>query len=87
MILSVGLWRSGGWDFTGLGPEEGLGHTAPEREKDMWVVVKIKVPFLGTLNNRCRIKKGTQKGTITLTTTHIGLWVQGAGPTILGFRA
>ena len=64
MILSVGLWRSGGWDFTGLGPEEGLGHTAPEREKDMWVVVKIKVPFLGTLNNRCRIIIRDQKGTI-----------------------
>ena len=29
------------------------------------------VPFLGTLNNRCRIIIGTQKGTIILTTTHI----------------
>ena len=28
-------------------------------------------PFLGTLNNRCRIILGTQKGTIMLTTTHI----------------
>ena len=28
-------------------------------------------PFLGTLNNRCRIIMGTQKGTIILTTTHI----------------
>ena len=28
-------------------------------------------PFLGTLNNRCRIVIGTQKGTIILTTTHI----------------
>ena len=28
-------------------------------------------PFLGTLNNRCRIIIGTQKGTIVLTTTHI----------------
>ena len=27
-------------------------------------------PFLGTLNNRCRIIIGTQKGTIILTTTH-----------------
>ena len=26
-------------------------------------------PFLGTLNNRCRILIGTQKGTIILTTT------------------
>ena len=28
-------------------------------------------PFLGTLNNRCRIIIGTQKGPIILTTTHI----------------
>ena len=28
-------------------------------------------PFLGTLNMRCRIAIGTQKGTIILTTTHI----------------
>ena len=30
-------------------------------------------PFLGTLNKRCRIIIGTQKGTIILTTTHIAL--------------
>ena len=30
-------------------------------------------PFLGTLNIRGRILIGTQKGTIILTTTHIGL--------------
>ena len=35
------------------------------------MVVKIRVPLLGTLNNRCRIKLGTQKGTLILTTTHI----------------
>ena len=29
------------------------------------------VPFLGTLNIRCRIIIGTQEGTIILTTTHI----------------
>ena len=29
-------------------------------------------PFLGTLNIRCRIVIGTQKGTIILTTTHMG---------------
>ena len=28
-------------------------------------------PFLGTLNIRCRIIIGTQKGTIVLTTTHM----------------
>ena len=27
-------------------------------------------PFLGTLNTRCRIILGTQKGTLILTTTH-----------------
>ena len=30
-------------------------------------------PFLGTLNIRCRIIIGTQKGTIILTTTHVDL--------------
>ena len=36
-------------------------------------------PFWGTLNNRCRIITGTQKGTIILTTTHMprGLVLQG----------
>ena len=29
------------------------------------------VPFLGTLNIRCRIIIGTQKGTIILTTTQV----------------
>ena len=28
-------------------------------------------PFLGTLNTRCRIIIGIQKGTVMLTTTHI----------------
>ena len=28
-------------------------------------------PLLGTLNNRCRIIVGTQKGAIILTTTHL----------------
>ena len=40
-------------------------------ESPKWVVVKIMVPFLGTLNIRCRIIIGTQKGTIILTTTQI----------------
>ena len=30
-------------------------------------------PFLGTLNNRCRIIIGAQKGTIILTTTHMAM--------------
>ena len=37
----------------------------------IWVVVKIKAPFWGTLNIRCRIIIGTQNGTLILTTTHI----------------
>ena len=31
--------------------------------------------FLGTLNIRCRIIIGTQKGTIILTTTHIHMYI------------
>ena len=37
------------------------------------MVVKIKVSFLGTLNDGCRILKRTQKGTLILTTTHVRL--------------
>ena len=37
----------------------------------MWVVVKIMVPFLDTLNNRCRIILRTQKGTLILRATHV----------------
>ena len=37
----------------------------------IWVVVKIMVPFLGTLNIRCPIIIGIQKGTTILTTTHM----------------
>ena len=37
----------------------------------MWVVVIVMVPFLGTLNIRCRIIIGIQKGTIILTTTYV----------------
>ena len=37
-------------------------------------------PFLGTLNIRCRIIIGTQKGTINLTTTHIFARLTGAVP-------
>ena len=37
----------------------------------IWVVVKIMVPFWGTLNIRCRIIIGIQKGTIILTTTYM----------------
>ena len=32
-------------------------------------------PFLSTLNIRCRIIIGTQKGTIIWTTTHIGDYI------------
>ena len=36
---------------------------------------KLGVPFLGTLNIRCRIMLRTQKGTVILITTHIWtLW-------------
>ena len=38
----------------------------------IWVVVKMMVPFLGTLNIRCRIVIGVQKRTKILATTHMG---------------
>ena len=40
--------------------------------ENYWVVVKIRVPFWGTLNNKCLIVLGTQKGTLILTTPHKG---------------
>ena len=40
------------------------------------LVVKIMVPVLGTLNIRCRIMIGTQKGTIILTTIHFYTYMQ-----------
>ena len=42
-------------------------------------------PFWGTLNNRCRIISGTQKGTIILTTTHMDFSFIFAG--LSGIRA
>ena len=42
-------------------------------------------PFLGTLNNRCRIIRGTQKGTIILTTTHMDSGVEGLGLRVTDF--
>ena len=47
-------------------------------EQRIWEVVKIMVPFWCTLNIKCRIIIGIQKGTIILTTTHMsasGFWV------------
>ena len=41
-------------------------------------------PFLGTLNIRCRIIIGIQKGTIILTTTHIGVRYTGYDGVYLG---
>ena len=39
------------------------------------LVVKNMAPCLGTLNNRCRIIIGTQKGTLILTITHLFILV------------
>ena len=41
-------------------------------QKKMWLVVKIWVPFWGTLHIRCRIILGIQQRTIILPTTHVG---------------
>ena len=35
------------------------------------VIYTLVVPFLGTLNLRCCIRIGIQKGTIILTSTHV----------------
>ena len=43
-------------------------------------------PFLGTLNIRCRIRIGIQKGTIVLTTTHMRFEGVGLGCRLCGFR-
>ena len=40
-------------------------------------------PLLGTLSIRCRTIIGIQKGTIILTTTHIGIMEKKMGTTIL----
>ena len=60
------------------GPEIGvlLGGVKKQRSgfvgiQYTWVVVKIMGPLLGTVNIRCRIIIGIQKGPIILTTTHI----------------
>ena len=41
-----------------------------DEEMRIWMVVKIVVPFEGTMNIRCRNILGIQKGTLVLTTTH-----------------
>ena len=38
----------------------------------MWVVVKIRVPFWVPIIIRHLLFRGTQKGAIILTTTHVG---------------
>ena len=39
-----------------------LGVTGAGSRSSMWVVVKIRIPFRGALNIRCRIILGIQKG-------------------------
>ena len=41
-------------------------------------------PSWGTLNISCRTIIGIQKGTIILTTTHIGFGVRGCKPLLIG---
>ena len=50
---------------------ENLGGSCCPPLGHIWVVVKIMVPFGGTLNNRCCIIIRTQKGAIILTTTNM----------------
>ena len=65
--------RSGRWI---LQRGEGLAGWTINR-----VVVKIRVPFWGTLNNRCRTIIRTPKGTIFLTTTPLRFCTAQAGET------
>ena len=56
----------------------------------IWVVVNMLIPFWGTLNIRCRIRIGIQKGTRILTTTlmtfgGLGFRVSGLGLRVEGF--
>ena len=39
----------------------------------LYIYIYPSSPFLGTLNIRCRIIMGIQKGAIILTTTHMGI--------------
>ena len=57
----------------GMGSRAGVRDRVPYYDFLIWVVVKIRVPFWGTLNIRCRNIIGTPKGTIILTTTHVGV--------------
>ena len=45
-----------------------------------WVVVKIMVPFLGTLNNRCRIIIGIQKRDHDFEPISDAFWMLAMGP-------
>ena len=59
---------------TTIPQEQGPARRGGSGSAHIWVVVKMMVRFLGYLNIRwCRIIIGTQKGTITLTTTHTSL--------------
>ena len=54
-----------------MNSEVGVDFEGSESLGFKWVVVKIRGPVLGTLNNRCRIILRTQKGTLILTTTQV----------------
>ena len=58
----------GQWDFVS---RLGAARVSISFRGGIRVVRQNDGPFLGTLNIRCRIIIGTQKGTIILTTTHM----------------
>ena len=57
--------------YGAVGSQETLVVLGVLEKTRIWVVVKIRVPFWGTLNIRGRIIIGIQKGTMILTTTHM----------------
>ena len=69
------------WGYIGDNGQENGGNVGV-KYRVVWVVVKIVIPFWGTLNVRCRMIIGIQKGTIILTTTLVFFWAVEASRTI-----
>ena len=74
-LPDFGFWCVGVW--YGGSKVLGLDWRAPQQQ-DVGGCQNYG-PCCGTLNTRCRIRKGTQKGAIILTTTHVADHVQEEG--------
>ena len=71
-LLTKGRFRVEGkrWHFGTLGNFLSFSFIVPVEVPIHKGGCQTYGPFLGTLNNRCRMIIGTPKGTIILTTTH-----------------